>query len=68
VDLMISRRLSPIRRPCGTLFFMYSFYASALLEPILDSVVIKNSFTIYMLLFHDMCCDILIILLYICVT
>jgi hypothetical protein len=42
--------------------------ASALLEPILDSVVIKNSFTIYMLLFRDMCCDILIILLYICVT
>jgi hypothetical protein len=47
---------------------MYSFYASALLEPILDSVVIKNLFTIYMLLFRDMCCDILIILLYIFVT
>jgi hypothetical protein len=67
-DLTISKRLSPSRLPCGALFFMYSFYASALLEPILDSVVIKNSFTIYMLLFHDMCCGILIILLYICVT
>jgi hypothetical protein len=68
VDLTISRHLSPSRHPCGTLFFMYSFYASALLELILDSVVIKNSVTISMLLFHDMCCDILIILLYICVT
>jgi hypothetical protein len=67
-DSTISRRLSPSRRPYGALFFMYSFYASALLEPILDSVVIKNSFTIYMLLFRDMCCDILIILLYLCVT
>jgi hypothetical protein len=67
-DSTIFRRLSPSRRPCGALFFMYSFYASALLELILDSVVIKNSFTIYTLLFHDMCCDILIILLYICVT
>jgi hypothetical protein len=67
-DSTISRRLSPSRRPCGALFFMYSFYASALLELILDSVVIKNSFTIYTLLFRDMCCDILIILLYICVT
>jgi hypothetical protein len=61
VDSMISTRLSPNRRPCGALFFMYSFYASALLEPILDSVVIKNSFTIYTLLFRDICCDILII-------
>jgi hypothetical protein len=67
-DSTISRRLSPSRRPCGTLLFMYLFYASAFLEPILDSVVIKNSFTIYTLLFRDMCCDILIILLYICVT
>jgi hypothetical protein len=65
---MISRRLSPSRCPCGALFFMYSFYASALIELILDLVVIKNSFTIYTILFHDMCCDILIILLYICVT
>jgi hypothetical protein len=68
VDLMISRRLSPSRRPCGALFFMYLFYASALLELILDSIVIKNSFMIYTLLFRDMCCDILIILLYIWVT
>jgi hypothetical protein len=67
-DLTISRRLSPSRRPCGALLFMYLFYASAFLEPILDSVVIKNSFTINTLLFHDMCCDILIILLDICVT
>jgi hypothetical protein len=41
VDLTISRRLSPSRCPCGALLFMYSFYASALLEPSLDSVVIK---------------------------
>jgi hypothetical protein len=68
VDLKISRHLSPSRRPCGALFFMYSLYASALLEPILDSVVLKNSFTIYTLLFRDMCCDILMILLYICMT
>jgi hypothetical protein len=67
-ESMISSILSPSRRPCGALFFMYSFYASAFLEPILDSVVINNSFTIYTLLFHDMCCDILMILLYICVT
>jgi hypothetical protein len=67
-DSTISRHLSPSRRPCGALFFMYSFYVSSLFEPILDSVVTKNSFTIYTLLFHDMCCDILIILLYICVT
>jgi hypothetical protein len=40
-DLMISRRLSPSRRPCGALFFMYLFYVSAFLELILDSVVIK---------------------------
>jgi hypothetical protein len=40
-DLTISRRLSPSRRPCGALFFMYSFYASTLLELIFDSVVIK---------------------------
>jgi hypothetical protein len=40
--LMISRCLSPSRCPCGTLFFMYLFYASALLELILDSVVIKT--------------------------
>jgi hypothetical protein len=38
---MISRRLSPSRHPCGALLFMYSFYASTLLEPILDLVVIK---------------------------
>jgi hypothetical protein len=56
------------RRPCGALLSMYLFYAFALLEPILDSVVIKNSFIIYTLLFHDMCCDILMILLYIYVT
>jgi hypothetical protein len=68
VDSTTSRHLSPSRRPCGTLLFMYLFYASAFLEPILDSVVIKNSFTIYTLLFRDMCCDILIILLHICVT
>jgi hypothetical protein len=67
-DSTIFRRLSPSRRPCGALFFIYSFYASALLEPILGSVVMKDSFTIYTLLFRDMCCDILIILLYICVT
>jgi hypothetical protein len=67
-DLTISRHLSPSRSPCGALFFMYLFYASALIELILDSVVIKNSFIIYMLLFCDMYCDILIILLYICVT
>jgi hypothetical protein len=36
-----SRRLSPNRRPCGVLLFMYLFYASAILEPILDSVAIK---------------------------
>jgi hypothetical protein len=63
-DLMISRRLSPSRRPCGALFFMYSFYDSALLELILDSDVIKDSFTIYTPLFRDM----LMILFYICVT
>jgi hypothetical protein len=40
-DLMISRCLSPSRRPYGALFFMYLFYASALFELILDSVVIK---------------------------
>jgi hypothetical protein len=68
VDLTISRRLSPSRHPCGALFIMYSFYASALLELILDSVVMKNSVTIYTLLFRDIFCDILIILLYICVT
>jgi hypothetical protein len=67
-DLTISRRLSPSRRPCGALFFMYLLFASALLELILDSVVIKNLFAIYTFLFRDMCCDILIILLYICVT
>jgi hypothetical protein len=33
--------LSPSRHPCGALFFMYLFYASAFLELILDSVVIK---------------------------
>jgi hypothetical protein len=68
MDLTISRRLSSSRRPCGALFFMYLLFASALLESILDSVVTKNSFTIYTLLIRDMCCDILIILLYICVT
>ncbi|PVH38874.1 hypothetical protein PAHAL_5G374400 [Panicum hallii] len=36
-----SRCLSPSRRPCGAQLFMYLFYASATLEPILDSVVIK---------------------------
>jgi hypothetical protein len=35
--------LSPSRRPYGALFFMYLFYASAFLELILDSVVIKIS-------------------------
>jgi hypothetical protein len=67
-DSTITRRLSPSRRPCGSLFFMYLFYASALLELILDSVVIKIFIYKYTLLFQDMCCDILIILLYICVT
>ncbi|PUZ69788.1 hypothetical protein GQ55_2G139700 [Panicum hallii var. hallii] len=37
-----SRRLSPSRRPCGAQLYMYLFYASATLEPILDSVVIKS--------------------------
>jgi hypothetical protein len=60
--------LSPSRRPYSALFFMYLFYASAFLELILDSVVIKISFIIYTLLFRDTCCDILMILLYICVT
>jgi hypothetical protein len=41
VGSTISRHLSPSRCPCGALFFMYLFYASALLELILDSVVIK---------------------------
>jgi hypothetical protein len=41
VDLTISRRLSPSRRSCGAQLFMYLFYASAFLELILDSVVIK---------------------------
>jgi hypothetical protein len=36
-----SRRLSPSRRPSGAQLFMYPFYASAFLELILDSVVIK---------------------------
>jgi hypothetical protein len=67
-DSMTSRRLSPSQRPCGALLFMCLFYASAFLEPILNSVIITNSFTIYTLLFHELCCDILIILLYICVT
>jgi hypothetical protein len=40
-DLTTSRCFSPSRRPCGTLFLMYLFYASALLELILDSVVTK---------------------------
>jgi hypothetical protein len=40
-DLAISRRLSPSRRPCGSLFFMNLFYASASLELIVDSIVIK---------------------------
>jgi hypothetical protein len=33
--------MSPIWRPCGALFFMYLFCASAFLELILDSVVIE---------------------------
>jgi hypothetical protein len=37
-----SRCLSPSRRPCGAQLFMYLFYASATLEPLLDSVVIKQ--------------------------
>jgi hypothetical protein len=66
--LTTSRRLSPSRRPYGALFFMYSFYASVFLELILDSVVIKIFiYNLYALL-RDMCCDILMILLYICVT
>jgi hypothetical protein len=60
-----SRRLSPSRRPCGAQLFMYLFYASATLEPILDSVVMKqfihDLFTIYINVIRDMCCDILII-------
>jgi hypothetical protein len=51
---------------------MYLFYAFAPLEPILDSVVIKlfiyDLFTIYIIVIRDMCYDILMILLYICVT
>jgi hypothetical protein len=39
--LTISRRLSPSRRPCGALFFMYLFYVSVFLELILDSAIIK---------------------------
>jgi hypothetical protein len=35
--------LSPSQHPCDALFFMYLFYASAFLELILDSVVIKIS-------------------------
>jgi hypothetical protein len=40
-DLTISRPLSPSRCPYGALLFMYLFYASIFLEPILDSVLIK---------------------------
>jgi hypothetical protein len=47
---------------------MYLFYASASLELILDSVVIKIFIYNLYALISDMCCDILMILLYICVT
>jgi hypothetical protein len=57
-DSTISRRLSPSWHPCGALFFMYLLYASALLEPILDSVVIKifiynlHAFTLWYVLWY----------------
>jgi hypothetical protein len=60
--------LSPSWRPYGTLFFMYLFYASAFLELVLDSVVIKIFIYNFYAFIRDTCCDILMILLYICVT
>jgi hypothetical protein len=68
-DLMISRRLSPSRRPCGALFFMYFFLRFR--TPWTDSWFSCNKdihLQFVRLLFRDMCCDILMILLYICVT
>jgi hypothetical protein len=64
--LLLSARQRGGLRPCGAQLFMYLFYASATLEPILDSVVIQiihfiDSFTIYINVIRDMCCDILMI-------
>src|SRR6185295_14240605 len=68
-----SRRSSPSRRPYGALLsfgelLSYLYFISAVSDIFVINVINNISYSLYYVFLHDMCYDILFILLYIRVT